>query len=201
MTRTPRRAVVLLAITSAAVALVASGRPWVRVDLTGLLTGTPEAAVPGSDVAPLVPAVALVGLAAAAAVAIAGRRGARLAGTAVLLAGAGVVLGSLVALGDPASAAAASLARTTGGVATPAGAASDTAWPVVAAAAGLVLAACGAGALLLAPRWAAARTFEPARGDGRSARTSTAGRPGSDWDALTRGLDPTAAPRADDDRD
>ena len=193
MVRSPRRAVVvLLSLVSAVMLLVAASRPWVRVDLTGRLAGTAEAVVPGADAAPLVPAVALVALAAAAVVAVAARRGARLAGSVVLLAGAGALLATLGVLRDPVAAAVQAVREATGGVDVPAAAVAVTPWPVAAAVAGLLLVACGAAMVSLGRRWEQARRFEP------SGRRGAAEQPGSDWDALSRGIDPTAAPRADE---
>jgi hypothetical protein len=66
--------------------------------------------------------------------------------------------------------------------------ATGTAWPVVAAVAGLLAALLGAVVLVRSPGWpAGGRRYQAAP----SAHASTD--PVDEWDALTRGTDPTAA--------
>jgi uncharacterized membrane protein (TIGR02234 family) len=162
----------------------------VHADLTGMLAGTPQVDVPGSQAAPVVPAVALVALAAAAAASIAGRAGRWLAGAVVTLAGLAAVAGTLALLADPVAAADARLAEVTAGTGVPADAVTVTAWPALTLVPATVLALAGLLVVVTGRRWDTGRRFEAAPAGDRGPE------PVSDWDALTRGTDPTA-PGAD----
>lgn len=185
--RLTRGRLVLASLVCALVLLGAATRPWVRVDLSGLLAGRPEALVDGSHAAPLVTAVALVALAAAAAVSIAGGVGRLIAGTVVLLAGLAAAVAAAAVLSDPVAAAATEVASSTAGSRVTAEMVTTTAWPYVAIAAAAALAGCGVLVLAVGRRWAVGRRFEAA---GPPAARDP--EPIADWDALTRGADPTA---------
>lgn len=185
MSRLLRRGpLVLTALGLGLLVLLGTGRTWLRVDLTGLLTGAPFADVAGTTAAPVVGAVALVALAAAAALSVAGRVTRVMAAVVVTLAGVVVVVGSLALRADPVPAASAALAERTAGVAVDASRVSVTTWPAVTAAGGTLLTATGAAALLAGRRWTTARRYE-------SSSTAGPATPASDWDALSRGDDPT----------
>ena len=200
---------VLVGLGGALLAVTAA--PWLLVPVS---TAIAEAtvSVPGSAAVPAAPASALVVLAGGLAVAIAGRV-ARLV-AAVAVAGAGLLAAgaALRFAADPAAAAIAASAEATG-LRELAGAPSVTPWPLVAAGLG-GLAALAAVTVAIASRgWASGaggRRFERAVPDGGASSGETAGmtaggaragteaepldartRAMDDWDALSRGDDPT----------
>nr|WP_269205158.1 Trp biosynthesis-associated membrane protein [Motilibacter aurantiacus] len=166
-----------------AVALLSGGRTWATVSAgAGSPVAAPPAELTAGDVAATVPALGLVALAGVAGLVAA--RGPLRRGVAVLVALAGLGLAVVAARAGTSRSAAADAASGE----LPAGGdlqVSFSAWPWVAAAAGVVVALAGAVAVLRAGRWAAmsARYDAP----DRSGRT-----PAKDaWAALDRGEDPT----------
>jgi uncharacterized membrane protein (TIGR02234 family) len=171
----PRRELtvaVLLCLVGAVLALWAATRDWAV-----LVTERPAPLPPirevrsGGDTAPAATALALVGLAGAAAL-LATRGVARLAvGALLLLSGAGIAAGGVSVL--------------TGGIV--AGAADvrlSAGWPVLCVAGGVLLALGGLVAVVRGRRWTAmGRKY-----DAPSARSA----PADPWEALDRGEDPTA---------
>jgi hypothetical protein len=190
-----RRGLAVLGAAGLAVALLTgSAAPWLTAEVSTAIS-TEVLAVPGSTMVRSVPAAALVLLACALALALAGRL-ARLA-VAVVVTGVGVLVVATTAafLTDPVPAAAGALAAATGirGV--------DvvpelTAWPVVVAVLGGLVAVSGVVVAAASRRWApgASRRYEA---NGNEARRASAGSPAvgaratEDWDALTRGEDPS----------
>jgi hypothetical protein len=200
----PRRRWVLgLLLLGLLTALV--GTPtWVHaVGLTAVGAPLPVP-VSGSQAAPEVLAAALAVLAAGAALALVGRSG-RWVVVVVLVGCAGIVgNGGARVLADPARVAAPAVAARTGLDAL-AGPPTSTAWPWLAIGCALVLLAAAVGIGLQREGWRSGdrRHDRPAGDDVRS-----------DWDALSRGLDPSlgepgavppvtgdeAGPVADEDR-
>ncbi|AEH10155.1 MULTISPECIES: Trp biosynthesis-associated membrane protein [Protofrankia] len=177
-------------LLGAAVVLLTVGATWVRVRVAATVADEPVAAaaplaasLSGSELAPALAGLGLVGLAGVVAIAATRRAGRVVVGVLVLLAGvaAAVVAGRIAA--DPLSA-----ARATARVRDLApGATADlrdlrrTAAPWLAAAGGVLLAG---GGLLVALR---GRTWSAL-----SARyRSPAARPVDAWEAIDRGDDPT----------
>jgi hypothetical protein len=181
-----RGRVVVAGLVTGLAVLGAASRTWLEANLAGMLTGSQQAAVPGSQAAPVVPALALVGLAAAAALSIAGRVGRVLVGVVLLLAGGVVAVAALDVRGRPAAAASAALAEQTAGIALGADQVTVTLWPVVTAVLGGLCSALGVLVLVAGRGWAGGRRFSPAD----DAQTPVP-EPADDWDALTRGDDPT----------
>lgn len=187
------RFAVLGGAAGSALVLLAADRPWARA-LVVPAAGQPfDVTASGSEVVGGIVAAALVGLAAAVVLLLAGGLSRPVA--AVLLAGAGagcLFLAAVVIRDGPRDALAPALAKATGLETT--GAASATAWPY-AALAGSVLMLLAAGLALIAARGAGAQPRDRGR-----APVTPAGTPvGPDdrdaamdaWDALSRGEDPT----------
>jgi hypothetical protein len=183
------RAAAAVVVLGAATALTGA-MPWVRARGVSALTGDVDLVVRGAAAAPAVPAAALVLLAAAVAVGLAGRVGRWLVVVAVWLAGlalAGSATGVLVA---PAEAARASVAAATG-VDHLSGVPAVTAWVWAALLLGAVVVATAAWLAVVARRWPAPSTRHETTGPG--GRGDGSGQDGAhaDWDALSRGDDPT----------
>jgi hypothetical protein len=205
--RVGRTAAVAVLVVLGGALLATSAAPWLLVPVS---TAIAEAtvSVPGSAAVPAVPASALVVLAGGLAVAIAGRVARVVA--AVVVAGAGLLaaVAAVRFVADPAAAALAASAEATG-LRELAGAPSVTPWPVVTAGLGGLAALAAVTVALGSRRWASGaggRRFERAAPDGgaSSGETARAGSAGTeaepadvrtramdDWDALSRGEDPT----------
>ena len=160
---------------------------------TATVEGTPLA-VAGDVAAPAVPALALCGLALAAALSIAGPVFRVVLALLQVLLGVSIALSGILVLADPTAAAAPAVTARTGisgseGVAELLDAAAPSALPALAIALGAVSAALGVLLLLTGWRW-----------PGRSSRFSAVpaeavdGGPIEEWDALSGGDDPTAEP-------
>ncbi|WP_432977022.1 Trp biosynthesis-associated membrane protein [Dactylosporangium sp. CA-233914] len=157
----------------AAVVLLAATRSW-----QSLATAQPAPLPPitrhrtGTEIAPWLPALGVVALAGAGAL-FATRAAARLVvGVLLIVAGAGVVVASLVTLGD--------------GV--------TVAWPLLSALGGLLVLAAGIVAVRVGGRWPGmSARYERSQGPAEKP-----GKPASQaelWDALDRGEDPTTGDR------
>ena len=169
-----RAAITTAGLLAAGVAAIASGRVWYRTAGHGF-TGTEI-----SDRA--VEALALAALAGVGVTLLLGVWGRRIVG--VLLAGLGS--GVLVVAAARRTPSAAQLEQVLGVRETPG---SPTAWPWVAAAAGVVLVAVGALFVLRAHRW----RVPSARFERRRPRPAAAVNSSLDaWKALDAGADPTA---------
>lgn len=205
-------AFVVVAGLGAALLGVASA-PWLDVPVATAIARE-TVSVRGTTAVPAVPASALLLLAAGLALALAGRLTRALALVAVAGAGLAAAVGAVMLLADPTPAALAAAAEATG-VRALDGEPRTTAWPVLGAALG-VGAVVAPGVLAWAARaWpegggrryepAAAGTAERTAGE-RSAGQPLAGQPAGepaaqatdervramdDWDALSRGEDPT----------
>lgn len=190
--RSPRRAVVLLAVAGGGIALAARSATWASgvVDAALLGAGASGAArleVDGASAAPGAGALALVVLAAAAALALAGPAAARLLG--LLLSLSGVCLAVLAGSGwsDPQGAVAAEGERQVGVSAPTVSDVRGGPGPPIAVLAGTLVLVAGLGALRTASGWT--RTSpryerEPDDGPADPGQRSL-------WDALDRGVDPT----------
>ena len=198
---------------AAALVLLADGRGWAtvvaRTSIGGSTFAQHRSSLTGGQLAPVAAALGWVGLAAVVAVPAARGRLRSLLGALLAMAGVAIAVASLSATGH---AAVLRAARSQAGTAVT-GAESTTvsvsAWPVVAAVAGILLALAG---LLVAAR-GAAWTSMSARYESPAARRDAAepadpaaagsagegGPPGAAppapgvaaWDALDRGEDPT----------
>ena len=184
----------LLCVAGAFVVLVGAGREWVLVEVAGsALLPDRQVAVDGTDLAPGLRALGLVGFAGVPALAASRGRGRFLVGLVVLLTGLGVlaVTVRLLASGLGELALLTTVVRDAGAAD---GAGTDpTLWPYVTALGGLLLAAAGLLVMVRGPRWAAlGRRYDaPAPAPAPESAAAVAER--DLWEALDRGEDPTAA--------
>lgn len=173
-------------------ALVLSGRAWVSGVVVDPVLGPVQTTVAGSDAAPLVPAAALLALAAVLAVVLTRGWSRRVALVLAVLAGVGLVLASSAVLTDPVAVLRTSAAAGAGGAlgAVDSAAVTWAPWACVAAAVALLSGA--------AIRWRP----DPANQAHRPATPATTlpaaeverRRNAQDWDRLSGGEDPTEHP-------
>ncbi|WP_237221678.1 Trp biosynthesis-associated membrane protein [Rothia nasimurium] len=163
---------------------------WIRAEVSTVVT-TSTLEISGADAGPTVSALALVALVASVAVRIAGPKLRKI--LALLLAGAGLGL-AVAAFGVNADPQAASIAQVSAitGTNAPAQAYELTALPLLAAAAGVLVALAGVWALVATSYWKTGRKYD--RSAARTARLASADAPDEidAWDALSEGQDPTA---------
>lgn len=204
-----RRTAVLWAVAAGALVLGAGAQTWVRSTGLSGLPGT-EVTTTGNQAAAVVPAMALVGMASGVALSMARRVGRLVTSVLLVLAGAVTGWAAVQAALAPADAARSQVSAATGTTAEAASYA-VTAWPWVALAAGVLLAACGAVVLVSGRGWRENRRYDQRAAGatagitaGATARTSGADASGATgdagsgpvdeidaWDELTRGEDPT----------
>ena len=180
-----RLLVVVGAVLAGAVAVLASTQPFASATVLG---SRAPIVVTGQQVAPALAPLGIVALALALALTIAGRVARVVLGALLVLLGVGVVAVALPSVFDDAVGTRAAITAATGvtDVAPLVVARSGTAWPAVAIVAGLLAAVLGVLVLLRGHRWATGgRRF---RADAPAVDTRD---PVSEWDALTRGADPT----------
>lgn len=185
----------LLCVAGAFLVLVAVGNPWVLVEVAGgPLLPEREVGVTGTELAPGLRALGLVGLAGVPALAATRGRGRVVVGLLLLAVGAGVVVAvarlELAGLGLGGRALISDPVREAGGAQ---GEAFDlTGWPIGTALGGLVLALAGLLVAVRGPRWTAlGRTYDAPAAD---APAPSADGPAAErdlWAALDRGEDPT----------
>jgi hypothetical protein len=174
-----RLVLVLAGIATAALVLLAWTQPWFAVTLT---TGF-ALDVAGDRAAPALTAFAFAGLAAAAALTIAGRVVRVVLGVLQAAIGAAVAVIAAAALADPVGAEVTAVSGRAS-IAELVLAAVPTPFPYLAVIAGCAVAVTGLLVIVTASRWpGASRRYEADRD--RSAS------PAGDWDALTGGDDPT----------
>jgi len=169
---------VLTGAAAAALAAVASGRPWATASAEVAGTATGAEAI-GSDVAPLALALSLVALAAWGAILVVRRRGRRVVSAIGLLASVGVVVTVVTSKGR-------ALDEAVDLLVGDAGSATATAWYYTAAVAAAVAAVAFVVAMLRLAAWPemAARYDAPAKRDPERDQTDL-------WKALDEGHDPT----------
>lgn len=191
-----RKGVVVLATVIAALAAFGSTtQTWLAVTLPQSAVQTPSIQIAGSDAATAVTAFALVGLAAALAVSIAGRIARWVIAFILTVAGAGIVLSSLAVATDPSGSAEPAIGEALGVTSQDGASVAATAMPWVAALAGMFLVVCAVWLLTAGRRWRAARRYEnrPEQSVARSraAETDKNADEIDSWDSLSRGEDPT----------
>jgi uncharacterized membrane protein (TIGR02234 family) len=180
----------LLCLVGAFVVLVGAGRGWAEVEVAaGPLTPARTLLVPGSELVPGLQALGLVGLAGVVAIAATRRWGRVVVGALLVLTGVGV-LAAVLGTDVPREAL---RSDTVTGAGAAAGEAGRTAWPVVTALGGLVVAAAGLLTALRGRGWAGlGRRYDAPTARVAPERTGAAAERDL-WEALDRGDDPTAA--------
>lgn len=179
-------------VVAGGLTLVAWNAPWV----TATLKDGGDVTARGADAAPALNALALAGIALAGALSLAPRILRYVLGALQTLLGAGIVAATVPALADPVLGAEKGISALTGVAGTESVRAlvASTAlsfWPAVAIVGGVLAALSGIVVLVTARRWpdAGRRYANP-----QAAPTQTAVATASaadEWDALTRGTDPT----------
>lgn len=186
----PRRlkfTLILAGIVLSGLTLLAWAQPWFGFDL--IPSGAVAAA--GDVAAPALTALALAGLALAAALSIAGRVFRAIMGFLQVAIGALVVASAAAALSDPVTRSASAITALTGisgaeSVGASVSEVSITAWPYVGLGCGILLVLLGATIVLSGRRWPeSSRRYQTVR------LQKDDGSPISDWDALSDGRDPT----------
>lgn len=183
-----RAAVVLLLL--AGLTAVVTVPTWLTTTGTTALQGTVTIEVSGSQVAPAVLAAAVVILAAVAAVGLVGRVGRWVVAVVVVACGVLVAGATLAVTSDPVSAITPVVAAETG-VGTLAGPVTTSVWPWLAVAVGIVDAAAGVWFVRASRRWSGPSQRHEAARDGAAPPTAREPDERSDWDALSRGDDPS----------
>ncbi|MHA7283847.1 Trp biosynthesis-associated membrane protein [Arthrobacter sp. TMS2-4] len=157
---TRRGTVVLGIVLLALLAFGTTTQTWLTVRLPQDAVQTPDLAIAGSDAATPVTAFALVALAAALAVSIAGRVARWIIAGILVLSGIGIAVSSAGVALDPSSAAEPAIG-TAIGVSGLAGAdVTSTVMPWVAAAAGALLVLAALWVMLAGRTWAASRRYD-----------------------------------------
>lgn len=183
-----KRNVLSTAFVLALVALVLTTRPWVSGTVVETITGTTKASVKGNSAAPASFAGALVALAAVVALMSAKRIGRIVAAVGLVLAGVLIAYGSARSALDPKSVLDSWLSGSSGHADAKVTASAATGWVWPSLGCGIVLALLGAVALVEGRRWS---------GLGEKYEAPTTPKE-SDWDQLSAGKDPTAAPVDED---
>ncbi|MEH0109956.1 Trp biosynthesis-associated membrane protein [Tersicoccus sp. MR15.9] len=190
--RLTRARTVLLTVIVAGGVFLTTTQTWVHATLTSGTVRSIDAAVNGSDAARSVTALALVALAGALALSIAGRIARVIIAVVIVLAGVGGAVAAFSVLGDPAAAADGKIAAQSG-VTGGAIDASVTGWVIAAAVVAIVLAACGVLVLVAGRRWDSARRFETPAATAAEADAAT----GSPTGTAAAGAAATDAPGRD----
>ncbi|SJM53584.1 Trp biosynthesis-associated membrane protein [Gulosibacter sp. 10] len=194
-----KRLILLGMLASIGAAMLARTQTWAVLELH---TSEFDRSVisNGGDPALAVMAFSLAGLAAIAALAIAGRGFRVVIGALSAVLGIGIAVAAGYAASEPAVGFVGPVRELSGitdaegiGEIIAQGTMSDTVWPFVALAAGAVQAALGVLVVVTARRWpeSARRYRRAALAPEGEARASTASDPVSQWDALSVGDDPT----------
>jgi uncharacterized membrane protein (TIGR02234 family) len=190
----------VLLVVGAVLLLVAYGRTWATTTVGGSGLPTVTVALSGSDLTPAGTAIAVLALAGVAGLAAARRRGRVVVGVLLVLAGlaAAWVAVDFALSWSSSSGAGATIRAAVGeraGVDLEGARTTTTAWWLVAALAGLLVAAGGVLAVLRSRTWPEMGRRYERGGDGSRAPAAT--REPSAWDQLDQGIDPTDGPDRD----
>jgi uncharacterized membrane protein (TIGR02234 family) len=192
-----RLAVLALAVVGAALALLTAARPWLDVTVKDPLVGSGRLYPDGRDVAALVPAAALVALAASVSAVTMRRIGRQVAALLLVAAGGAIASAAVSVIAGPSGSAEEAVRQATGrtgglGAVT----ATATSWPWLAVLAAGPVVLAGAMTVVRGRTWSglSARYEAPGEASEPSDRSNgaVATEPDVAWDALSRGEDPTA---------
>jgi hypothetical protein len=187
-----RLLVVLGALAAGALAVLASTQPFATAVVSGVQK---PVIVAGQAAAPALAPLGIVALALGVALTIAGPVARLVLGAVLVLLGVGIVAAALPSVLDDATGTAAAVTAVTGvaDARSLVTARSGTVWPEVGTAAGVLAALLGLVVLVRGRRWSTGgRRF---RADAAAARSTD---PIAEWDALSRGADPTDGPDGPD---
>jgi uncharacterized membrane protein (TIGR02234 family) len=193
-TRRERLVVLALGVIGAALALLTATRPWLDVTIKDPLTGSGRLHPEGRDVAALVPAAALVALAASVAAVTLRRVGRRVAGLLLVAAAGGIASATVRVLTDPRSAAEEALRVATGRTGDVAATASvGSIWPWLALLAAVPIVLGGAVTIVRGRAWSGlSRRYDAPAEPAAAAQVDVEVEDADEaWDALSRGEDPT----------
>ncbi len=185
------------------VALLAFGsttRTWLTVSLPQEAVQSPDLMIAGSDAATPVTAFALVALAAAIAVSIAGRVARWIIATILVLSGVGIALVSGKVALDPSAAAEPAIGAAIGVSSLPGAQSAATAFPWLAVATGVLLVLAAAWVVVAGRRWSVNRRYDTgSRGEAAKAEPLLPGAPApSTGDIPPAAVQPEGATRAAD---
>ncbi len=207
---TPRRlknTTLLAAIVLSGLALLTWTGEWFSLTLRETATGHPVLSVTGDVAAPALIALALASLALVAALAISGPFFRIVLGVLQVVIGFTVTLSAILAVSNPVHASEAAISAVTGvggskSIAALVTAVSQSAYPVIAIAVGILTAMLGVVVLVTGRRWpgSSGRYRQPvvledpeaATGSDDSGPEDAAAHAVSDWDTLSGGSDPTS---------
>lgn len=185
---------VILALTGAALVLLAAGRIWAQGRVDGL-AGVVPVSITGRQAQPVLPALALIAGAAGMVLAICGPVVRWLAAAALVLAGAGASAAAVVLASDAGRLLQPAASRLSGITGSAILHSELSPWPWVAVVAGALVLLSGCWAMLAGAAWAAVGRRYQRPEDRASAAAAATDDPAAAWDALTRGEDPTTTDR------
>lgn len=193
--RRPGRRMTVLAGTGLSALLIGASRTtWTEATAPDLTGSVQSVAVPGTEAAPVVLAMAIVALAAALATSLSSAWVRFVTGPVLIAAGLGAAWAALGVRWDPVSASGASVATATGVVGSEV-AASATVWPLLALLLALVVSGTGVVVLVAGRTWPTGSRY---RSPAVAAPSDPSRDPAAAWDALTRGEDPSVGPGGED---
>ncbi len=182
--------VVLGAVTAGAGAVLASTQTFATASVAGVRA---PVVVAGQQVAPALAPLGIVALALALALTIAGPIARLVLGAVLVLLGAGIVVSTFPSLLDPAAGTLGAIRAASGvtDIGPLVGARSGTGWPALGVIAGTVAALLGAVVLIRGRRWTTGGRRFRAEAPTRISTNPIGTNPIEEWDALTKGTDPT----------
>lgn len=182
-----RLIVVTGAVAAGALAVLASTQPWASATVSGVRA---PVVVAGQQVSPALAPLGIVALALALALTIAGPVARIVLGILLVLLGVSIAAVALPSVFDVAAGTRAAITAATGvtDVGPLVTGRASTPWPIAGVVAGVLGAVLGLAVLARSRRWTTGgRRFRSAE-DAPALRSSD---PIAEWDALTRGTDPT----------
>jgi uncharacterized membrane protein (TIGR02234 family) len=196
---TRRGTVVLAIVVLALLAFGSTTQTWLSVRLPQEAVQTPDLSIPGSDAATPVTAFALVALAAALAVSIAGRVARWVIAVILVLSGVGIAFSSAAVALDPAAAAEPAIGTAIGVSGSSGAVATVSAMPWLAAGAGVLLVLAAAWVVLAGRTWGVNRRYDAgaARGVHPAAGSLQPGAPAPSTGDVAPGVVPATSEAPD----
>jgi len=189
---TSARYLAMIGVLGALLGFWSATRTWITVDVAASSVQIPQIVIDGASAAASVTAVCVVVLAASLALLIAGKIARYIIAALSLLAGVSAIAAGAGALGDPQAVAATAVAEATG-LAQNAGDYSVTAWPVIAIAAGVLMALQAVLTFAFARHWPTkASKYDRQAAKSASVPKDASSRSIANWEQLSAGEDPTS---------